>query len=267
MKSRLLMQRSIIFPGLISALMTFGAYSANAAVTLLGNPYTPSGANFSISAIQGINLSTGDGSGGNPQVNLGVEFADGIGVSYTQDNGQLKHFGLGLYSPSHNQTESTGLRIQYSSLVDPNTLTIRLEDFDLKENSTFFNPGKVEPGILILGPNNTILANALPTDIWSAMSSVPGSNGRFQDVWDVSFAQLLVNLNLQVNAISGFILYADQTAGEHANSDPYFLVSVGNGMPAIPEPTTYFAGIAGLAFALIHHLQQRSRKRKTSAPC
>lgn len=262
-KSYPLLPRSNALPALLAALLFVAASSANAVVTLLGNPYTPSGANFSIYAVQGLDLSTGNGSGGNPQVNRGVEFDDGLGVSYSQPNGNLTHFGLGLYSDAQHQVQTTGLRVQYNTLVDPFSLTLRLEDFDLGANDTFFKSDKVEPGILLLGANNTILANALPTDIWSALSVVPGGKGGkgFSDVWDLSFTQLFANLNLQNTPISGFVLYADQTRGERPNSDPYFLVSAGNGIPAIPEPPTYFAGIAAFVFALVFHVQQ-ARKRK-----
>jgi hypothetical protein len=264
MKSHLLKLGSNAVPVLFAALLVVAASSANGAVTLLGNPYTPTGADFSIHAIQGLDLSTGNGSGGSPQVNLGVEFDDGLGVSYTDQNNHLRNFGLGLYS-AQNQTLTTGLRIQYTSLINPSSLTVRLEDFDLSATDTFFKPNKVEPGMLILGANNTILGNALPTDIWSALSVVHRPNGQFQDVWELNFAQVLANLHLQQNTpINGFILYADRTAGEQANSDPYFLVSVGNGIPVIPEPATYFAGIMAFVIAFTFHFQQ-ARKKKAIA--
>ena len=239
----------------VAVLLVAAASSANASVTLLGNPYTPQGANYSIYAVQNIDLTNGTGNG-NPQVNLGFEFDDGIGVSYSQANGSLRNFGLGLYNSGGLQ--STALRIQYQSLVDPSQISVRLEDFDISANATFFKPGKVEPGVLLLGNNGNIITNALPTDIWTALSNVPG--GQHGDVWDLSFARLFRNLNLQNQAISGFILYADRTAGEQANSDPYFLVSLGNGIPLIPEPSTYVAGFAALAFALLHVRNARKRR-------
>jgi hypothetical protein len=255
-KSSRVLPRPNAFSVLLAALLVAAAPTVHAVVTLLGNPYTPTGANFSIYAVQGLDLSTGNGSGG-------VEFDDGLGVSYSQPNGNLTNFGLGLYSDPQHQIQTTGLRVQYNTLVDPFSLTLRLEDFDLGANDPFFRSDKVEPGILLLGANNTILANALPTDIWSALTVVPGGKGGkgFSDVWDLSFTQLFANLNLQNTPIRGFILYADQTRGERPNSDPYFMVSAGNGMPAIPEPPTYFAGIAAFVFALLFHVQQ-TRKRK-----
>lgn len=259
MKSRLLKFSSIAFPALVAGLLVIAGSGANASVTLLGNPYTPPGADYSIYAIQGLNLNTGTGSGGSPQVNLGFEFDDGLGVSYTDSSNHLHNFGVGLYNG--NQPLTTALHIQYNSLVSPDGITVRLEDFDINANATFFNPGKVEPGVLILGANNTILANALPTDVWAALSNVPG--GQHGDVWDLSLGALAANLNLQ-GPISGFILYADRTAGERANSDPYFLISAGNGIPVIPEPATYFAGIAAMLFAAVFHFSQ-ARKRKNAA--
>jgi len=262
MKTFVLKLNSIAFPVLLAAaLVVSTASNATATVTLLGNPYTPPGADYSISAIQGLDLNTGNGSGGSPQVNLGFEFDDGLGVSYTDQNNHLTHFGLGLYSGAQNQFLTTAMHIQYNTLVNPDSITVRLEDFDIHANATFFNAHKVEPGVLILGANNTILANALPTDVWAALSNVAG--GQHDDVWDLSLGTLVSNLNLQ-GPISGFILYADRTAGERPNSDPYFLVSAGNGIPVIPEPATYFAGIAAVLFAAVFHFNQ-ARKRKTPA--
>ena len=58
--------RRALFPALLAAVLAVVASSANA-VTELGNPYTPPGADFSIYAEQNVNLSTGNGQGGTPK--------------------------------------------------------------------------------------------------------------------------------------------------------------------------------------------------------
>ena len=239
-----------------------GAGSTANAVVLLGNPYTPTGADYQITALQGIDASHPMGqSGFNPQVNHDFEFDGSTGVSYDTGGGTLKDFGLGLYNGANNAVQSTGLRIDYNSLVTASSVVVTIEDFDIKAgHDTFFNSGKVEPTLLLLGANNSIFAQANPTDIFSALSPVSG--GGKADVWDLNFQQLLSNLNIADGAISGFILGADMAHGEKPNSDPYLLVSVGSGIPVIPEASTYAGGLFGIGIALASLI--RSLKRRTA---
>ena len=39
--------------------------------------------------------------------------------------------------------------------------------------------------------------------------------------------------------------------GEKPNSDPYLLISIGNGIPAVPEADTYMVGLFGIGVALV----------------
>jgi len=239
------------------------ATQANA-VFLRGQPYTPAGANFSIFAVQGINPSSPTGiTGVNPQVNGDFEFDNSIGVSYDKGNGQLQDFGLGLYSDSAHAVQSTGLKITYNQPVDAFSVRATLEDFDIKSNDTFFNSRKVEPGVVIFGANGQVIANADPTKVFSALSynsTLSASN--HGDVWDLDFSKLFANLNLQDQNISGFLLYADQLNGERPNSDPYLLISVGNGIPSIPEASNYIAGAVAILIAALH---MRFRRQKNAA--
>jgi hypothetical protein len=92
----------------------------------------------------------------------------------------------------------------------------------------FFKTNKVEPSILLLGPGNSILASATPADILSQpRREYEQSQGQVRCL-GVSFSGLLNTSGLPDAAINGFILYADTTAGERPNSDPYLLVSPGN---------------------------------------
>jgi len=253
---------------ILAALLAVGtlliANSSANAVLLVGNPFVPTGANFQMFALQGIDSSTPTGkSGFSPQVNRDFEFPDSIGVSYDQGNGQLTNFGLGLYFNSQQQVQSTGLNIRYNGLVSASSVNITVEDFDIKAGATFFNPQKVEPGILILGPNNTVIASASPTDIFHNL--VPNTKtGQKGDVWDINLGSVLNTLNISDTTISGFILYADATGGERPNSDPYLLVSAGNGI-VVPEASNYIVGLAGIMFAGLFHRRQVQLKRKAAA--
>jgi hypothetical protein len=252
-------QHSRVFSSVFIAALLFSTACRLPGVTLLGNPFTFPGADYQIYSVQGIDPSHPSGETGISQGNLGVEFPDGIGVSYDQGNGTLHNFGLGLYTLGPGQpVESTGLRPQYNQLIDAFSVTIRVEDFDLMNGATSFNKMKVEPSLVILGPNNTIFARATPQDIFPNLRAVNGSN----DVWDINFRDVLNTLHLGDGAISGFLLYADNTDGEKVPSDPYFLVSVGNGIPAIPEPGNYVAGLAAIAFALLSYVRQLCLQRK-----
>lgn len=257
--------KQVLAAALFAGVLVMASSSANAVVDV-GNPFTPTGADFSIFALQGIDSSNPTGASGfSPQVNQDFEFTPSIGVAYDTGSGTLKDFGLGLYTAA-GSTESTGLKIQYAAPVDAASVTITVEDFDIGSKDTFFKTGKVEPSILLLGPGGTVYGKANPTDIFPLLtpSSNPAAGKKgSSDIWDVSFSKLLAALHLADAPISGFILYADSGHGETAGSDPYLLVSVGSGIPVVPEPANYVAGFAAVAFALLFHAKQ-VLKRKVS---
>jgi hypothetical protein len=257
-------QMSSVLAVLLAAGALFVISSSANGVMLQGNPYVPAGADFQIFALQGIDSSNPTGhSGFSPQVNTDFEFTPSIGVSYDQGGGSLKDFGIGLYNNSSNQVGSTGLNIRYNQMVDAASVTITVEDFDLKSNkSTFFNPNKVEPSILLLGPNNTVIAHASPTDIFPNLTPNTTSGSKSSDIWNLNFGQLLNSLHLQDTSITGFILSADMANGEIPSSDPYLLVSAGSGIPAVPEAANYMAGVTAIAFAGLFHLRQFQLRRK-----
>jgi hypothetical protein len=249
----------------LKQLFAIGAIAATSssahAVVQLGNPFTPSGAEFQITAVQGIDASNPFGkSGFNPQVNHDFEFQGSTGVSYDAGGGKLTDFGLGLYAAG-NVTQSTGLRIDYNNLVTASSIVVTLEDFDIKAGKdTAFNPQKVAPTLILFGANNTMFAKANPTDIFAAMSPVSTTDKHAEDTWNLNFDQLLKNLNVADGSIKGFLLAADMAAGERPNSDPYLMIAVGSGIPAVPEPGTYAAGLFGIGIAVTSVL--RSLKRR-----
>jgi hypothetical protein len=260
------MKKLTVFVPCIALALLLASVASSPATTLLGSPFRPAGANFDISSVQGINSSSPTGTAGGSQVNQGFEFPDGIGVSYNQ-GGKLTDFGLGLYADSNNNTASTGLRINYDSLVKASSITITLEDFDIQAgHDTFFNPNKVEPVITLFGPGGSIFATAGPHDIFPNMTlNTTNSNSKAKgDVWDISFAGLLNTLHIADGPITGFLLSADMANGEKANSDPYFLVSAGNGIPTIPEASNYMAGVAAILFAGLFHLRQFRLRKKAA---
>jgi hypothetical protein len=234
-------------------LLALAASNTASAVTLLGQSYTPSAdANYTISAVQGIDASNPLGKTGvNPQVNRDFEFQGAIGVSYDTGGSKLTDFGLGLYTAA-GATQSTGLRIDFNSAVTASSIVVTLEDFDIKAGKdTFFNPQKVEPTLLLLGDNNTILGKADPTKLFSALTPVANGAKGSEDTWNLDFSKVLANLNLADGPIRGFILGADMANGEKANSDPYLLLSVGNAIPAVPEADTYMVGLFGIGVAFV----------------
>lgn len=252
------MKKQLFSAAACAAVLCF-ASSAHAGVTRLGNPFTPTGANFTVTAVQGVDENNLTGQGGNPQVNQDFEIAGTTGVTY-DNSGKLTDFGLGLYQDSSKSTESTGIRVDYNQAVTAGSVHVTLADFDIKSGDTFFNVNKVEPTLLLLSGNN-IVAVAKPSDIFSAMTLVTTGAVDKGDTWDLSFAKVLQNLNLNSNTqINGFILAADRTAGEKANSDPYLLVNIGNGIPEVPEPSSYIAGAFAIAVAVFGHRHMRRKQ-------
>jgi len=219
----------------VTCLATMFAFSANAKnATLLGNPYAPPGAGYTIFSLQGIDMSHMFGDNNNlSQVNTDFEFEGGIGVSFTDPSGHLTDFGIGLYSGASSQTLSTGLRISLDQPTDAAHLTITLADFDIQAGKdTSFNLRKVAPAILILGPGGVVIASAGPSDIFGLLTpddmsfgGKKGKKGKGVDVWDLNLGALLHSLNLADTNITGYVLYADAKAGERVKSDPYFFIS------------------------------------------
>jgi hypothetical protein len=248
----------------IAALVLAFALASSAHATFLrGQPFTPTGANFTITAAQGIDASHPAGNTSlKPQVNGDFEFKDSIGVSYDDGTGKLKDFGIGLYQDPAKNTESTGLRINYNSLVQASSVTITIEDFDINTGDTFFKTGKVEPSITLFGPGGTVFANLTPTDIFKNMT-LNTTTGKNTDVWDLNFGKVLTSMKLADGPITGFLLYADALNGEQNNSDPYMLVAVGNGIPQVPEPANYLAGIAAILMLGVSHMTVLRRKKAT----
>ena len=250
---------------LSTALIALGltiAWSNAHATFLRGQPYTPTGANFSMTAVQGIDASNPNGvSSFHPQVNGDFEFKNSIGVSYDDGTGKLKDFGLGLYQDSAHNTQSTGLMINYDQLVKASSITITIEDFDIQAgHDTFFKTGKVEPSITLFGPGGAVFANLDPTAIFNNMT-VNTSTGNNTDVWDLNFGKVLSSMHLADGPITGFLLYADALNGEQNNSDPYLLVAIGNGIPQVPEPSNYVAAIAAIVILGVSQMTVLRRKR------
>jgi hypothetical protein len=236
------------------------------ATFIRGQPFIPTGADFSISAAQGIDSSNPNGqSGFSPKVNGDFEFKDSIGVSYDQGGGKLKDFGIGLYQDSAKNVESTGLLVQYNQPVSAFSVTITIEDFDIKPGDAFFKTGKVEPIITLFGPGGTVFASLSPTAIFNAMTlNTSNSNSKSTDVWDLNFGKVLSGMNLADGPITGFLLYADSKNGEKTTSDPYLLVTIGSSIPFIPEASNYMVGAFAVLVLAISNLTILRRKKATA---
>ena len=237
-----------VFPAVFLAMLFLLPCGLQAGVVRVGNPAAPRlGANFDIFALQGLNDSGVD----SPAfaVNRTFEFENSIGVTIDLGGGKLKDFGIGLYQNAAKVTNSTGLEVIYDQPILASSATATVEDFDISSKDTFFKVGKVEPRIALLGPGNSIFAIATPADIFpNLVATAAGPGGAKGDTWNINFAGLLNTLHLADTAINGFILFADQAAGEVANSDPYLLVSVGNGTQ-VPEASTSVLVCVGATLA------------------
>ncbi len=148
---------------------------------------------------------------------------------------------------------STGLDIQYNTLVSASSANFTLEDFDLPNNATGFKSQKVTPLISIYGANNSLVGTATSSQIFSAMSPQSGQS----DVWNINIGTLLSDMNAKTNGVSKVVLYADSANGEKTNSDPYLLRSVGKAQP-VPEP-------ASLSALALGGLLIRRRRNKATA--
>ena len=246
-------QRRVFTAGVFVAMLLFVVPCLHAAVERVGNPAAPRlGATFDIFALQGLNDLGVDGPAF--AVNRNFEFENSIGVTIDLGGGKLKDFGIGLYQDTAKPagTHSTGLEVIYDTPIIASSATAIVEDFDISSKDTFFKVGKVEPRIALLGPGNIILDIATPADIFpNLVATAAGPGGAKGDTWSINFAGLANTIGLPgTTAINGFILFADQAAGEVANSDPYLLVSVGPGT-AVPEPATIalIIGTAGIGAA------------------
>jgi len=224
-----LRKTSLRAPIIAIALASIAGVSAQ---TRLGNPYRPAGANYNITAYQGIDDAHPGGTTSGAQVNRDFEFTPSIGVTYTNSKGKMTDFGLGLYQASKKGSlQSTGLMITYDAIVKANTANVTVMDFDLKGNATGFNPKKVEPVIDIYGAGGTLLTSAGPSEVFSVMH-LEGQ----ADTWSINMGSLLAAKGVSASGISAVRLSADWKHGE-GKSDPYLLKSASN-PTVVPEPAT-----------------------------
>jgi hypothetical protein len=246
-----------VFPALFIAMLFLLPCGLQAAVERVGNPASPRlGATFDIFALQGLNDLGVDSLAF--AVNRNFEFDNSIGVTIDLGGGKLKDFGIGLYQDAAKVTNSTGLEVIYDQPILASSATATVEDFDISSKDTFFKVGKVEPRIALLGPGNIIIDIATPADIFANLvATAAGPGGAKGDTWNINFAGLLNTLHLADTPINGFILFADQAAGEVANSDPYLLVSVGPGI--VPEPSTYVLVCVGATLAFFVRMRLKRK--------
>jgi hypothetical protein len=253
--------KQALLPALVAAVSALVTVNANATVEL-GNPYTPAGADYTITAKQGVNSTNGSGgTSTGAQVNQDFEFKGTLGVSYSPtNNGKFTDFGVGIYN--NGGTFSSGLNITYHQPAVASTASVTLADFDIQSNATFFNPQKVEASVLVYSGANTFSFN--PTQVFAALQNTTGPNGN-EDYWNLNFGTLLSNSGQSSNTpITGFLLYADSTNGEKVGSDPYFITSIG-GFTPVPEPSTYVGGLALIGLVIAAHLKGGLKRRSQTA--
>ena len=260
MKKNLISKQAML-PALVAGVLALVIASANATVQL-GNPYTPAGADYTITAKQGVNSTNGSGgTSTGAVVNQDFEFKGTLGVSYSPtNNGNFTDFGVGIYS-SGGSTFSSGLQITYHQPALASSASVTLADFDLHSNATFFNPQKVEASVLVFSGANTFSFD--PAQVFAALTNTTGPNGN-EDYWNLNFGKLLTNAGQNANmTINGFLLYADSNNGEHVGSDPYFITSIGGIVP-VPEPSTYIGGLAIVALLIAAHAKAVLKRKSQS---
>lgn len=262
MKKNVISKQAML-PALAAGVLALVTANANATVQL-GNPYTPSGASYTITAKQGVNSTNGSGgTSAGASVNQDFEFKGTLGVSYTAPgakNGGLTDFGIGLYT-SGGSTFSTGLEVTLHQPSIASSVTVTLADFDLSSTATFFKPRKVESSVLVYSGATTFSFD--PAQVFAALTNTTGPNGS-EDYWNLNFGTLLANAGQSSStAINGFLLYADSRNGEKNPSDPYFITSI-SGMTAVPEPSTYIGGLALVALLVGAHAKAVLKRKSQS---
>lgn len=257
MKKNLVMNKAML-PALVAGALALVTSNASATVRLT-NPYTPTGADYTITAKSGINSTNGSGgTSAGAVVNQDFEFKGTLGVTYT-NSGHVTDFGVGIYS-SGGQTFSSGLEVTLHQPSLASSVTVTLADFDLKSTATFFNPDKVEASVLVYSGANTFSFN--PTQVFAALQNTTGPTG--EDYWNLNFGTLLSNSGQNANmAINGFLLYADSANGEKVGSDPYFITAIGGIIP-VPEPSTYMGGLAIVALLIAAHAKAVLKRKSQS---
>lgn len=204
--------------------------SLNAAEQNLGPVFTPAGANFSLTALQGVtpdaSTITGSSTAG-AQVSIGGELQTGapaqptgFGVSVF-GNGKLNfnnQQGLALYQPNGaNSVAADGLLISYTGAVTASSVTLTLADFDLhvtpavgttaadalmaNNQLVSFLHNKVSPQILIQTAGGTVI-NVDPISNASSLilKSLQFAGTQFNaDTWTLNMGTLLTGLGLNPN--------------------------------------------------------------------
>jgi len=209
-------------------------------VVNLGTTYTPAGANYTITAVQGIDAANPLGIGGaSPQVNQNFEFTGSIAVSYQNSSGGLSADAISLYNNGTTSgIQSNGLRFQYNSQVTASSVTVTLQDFDTK-SAAWGASQKAEPAITLFGANGAVLGTATPAQI---LASNPTFSTTNDGTFNINLGSLLGAMGQSSNtAIGGYLLSAANFSGEtfqgSTTDDGYEFVSAGNGTPVNPPPS------------------------------
>jgi hypothetical protein len=238
--------------------------SLHAAEENLGSPFTPAGANFSLTALQGgtpdAPAITGSSTAG-AQVSIGGELQTvgpppeptGFGVSVLGPNGKLNfnnQEGLGLYQPNGgNSVAADGLLLDYTAPVTASSVTLTLADFDLNVPKTTagttaadalaannqpvsFLSNKVSPQILIQTAGGPVI-NVDPTsnassDILKSMQFAATQVNA--DTWTLNMGTLLTGLgdnpNTSIKSID--LTESDNPVFDNKNGQPQSMSTNGD---------------------------------------
>lgn len=238
------------------------ANMVHAAVIDLGSPFTPAGANYTITAVQGIDAANPLGNSGlSPTVNQNFEFPGVYGVNYQNNAGGVSQGGLSLYNNGPGGgIQSTGLRVDYNTLVSASSVNITVEDFDIKNNTAWGSTSKARPNITLLGAGGVVIGTATPDQVLPNLVAAGGGS----DIWNVNLGGLLSTMGLANQSVSGYLLSAANYAGNvfqgPTTDDPYLLVNAGNGIPVIPETSSFLPLLGVLGVAMVAPKLRRKRQ-------
>lgn len=229
----------------LSALALEGAITtARAAIINLGDTFTPTGADYTITAVQGITSSNPLGVTGTSQVNLNFEYAGVYGVTYqSTGTGGVTQNGISLYNNGLTSgIQSVGLKIQYNSLVTASSVNVTMADFDMKNASAWGPNQKARPEITLFGASGNVIGVADDSAILANITSFTTAN---DGTITVNLGGLLKTLGQADQSISGYLLSASNFSGEifqgKITDDPFMLVNAGGGTPgtSVPETSTF----------------------------
>ena len=234
-----------------------GVNSVQAAVIDLGASLTPTGANYTIYAVQDINAGNPTGVmnlGPGLFINQNVEYAGALGVTYTVGSGAVSQQpGINLYNNGLTAgIQSTGLLYKFDTGIAASTAGVTLLDFDMKDATAYGASTKAQPQISLFTTGGTLIATIDPTTILQNSTFTKDNDGSLT----VNMGTLLNAASLPDQIIGSYIISAANFPGASLQqfktaNDPFFVGPATGGIPTVPEPSSFLPllGVLGMVIA------------------